>query len=212
MHRQFFANKLFAYFLTALFAAAVLFSPAAVFPAAAADAEALADDVLARNQRVIAALSAARAAGELTAEKALEIIQADLSPAINYPKITRRAMGKFWRKATDAQKAEVTAAFRKLLENTYANVLKKYQDQTVSKSEVKTLADGNISVVVEVGGASKPVYLDYVFSKSDSGEFLVTDVKVEKISLISNYRRQFKSMISAGGVDGLIAKLQEQTQ
>lgn len=205
MRQQRFFITFFAFF--ALAAGVLLaFSPSVAL--AAADADALASDIQARNDRIIDQLSAAKSAGDLTPAIALKIIQTEMSPILNFQKITRRAMGKFWKKTSDEEKVRIAAAFQNLLEHTYANVLTKYKNQKVKILGAKTLADGDLSVLVEVRGDA-PVMIEYVFSVADNGAHLVSDIKVEKISLIGNYRRQFKSLISAGGVEGLLKKLEE---
>ena len=46
----------------------------------------------------------------------------------------------------------------------------------------------------------------------EGGEWRVYDVVVEGISLIGNYRGSFNSLVRKGGMDNLIAKMEEKVQ
>jgi phospholipid transport system substrate-binding protein len=45
--------------------------------------------------------------------------------------------------------------------------------------------------------------------RSRAGTWRVIDVKIEGISLVSNYRDQFHEVLSRGGPDQLLAQLRE---
>lgn len=63
----------------------------------------------------------------------------------------------------------------------------------------------------EVRGKGEPVKLDYRLDKTDAG-WKIIDVNVGGIWLVTSYRSQFAQEISAGGIDGLIAKLSERNK
>jgi phospholipid transport system substrate-binding protein len=52
--------------------------------------------------------------------------------------------------------------------------------------------------------ARPPIPIDYRMHKL-SGSWKVYDVVIDNVSLISNYRGQFRSTIARSGIDGLIA-------
>jgi phospholipid transport system substrate-binding protein len=54
--------------------------------------------------------------------------------------------------------------------------------------------------------AGQPVQILYYLHES-AGQWLVYDVVVEDLSLVTNYRASFSNEIRAAGVDGLISKL-----
>ena len=171
-------------------------------PSAASPAD-LAADLAGRNNQVVRELQQLQANDDLTANTALALIQRQISPIMNFPRITRLALGKHWRRADEQQRAVITAAFRVLLERTYAKVLARYSDQEVDIVDAKQQADGKIMVRMAVQGGGKRVHIDYIY-----GGEKVEDVKVEGVSLIANYRRQFSQIIRQSGVAGLVAKLE----
>lgn len=195
--------------LKILLAAAMLaafFSPSAL----AADADALAADLMERNNAMIARLKEQKtASGALDSDATFRIIQQHMSAAFNFQKLTQRAMGKHWRRTDADMRRSLTLAFRLLLENTYAKVLTQYSDQQVKLLKAAALPSGNISVLMEIVGAGKSAQIEYLLSPGDDGKHRITDVKVEKISLLTNYRRQFARTIKKSGVEGLLTELEE---
>ena len=187
-----------------------LLSCVLVLPAQADKADDVSRMLMKRSNAVIAKLSALRSEENLNNQTALKIIQAEMSPLLDFGQLTKRAMGKHWRKASDLERSDVTEAFRDLLESTYAKVLAKYSGQKVALVDAALLgSSGKVSVVLEVRGEDGPAAeIDYIFSPTDDG-YLIGDIKVEGISLVANYRRQFASEISDTGIEGLVAKLRK---
>ena len=188
-----------------LAAAAFLASASA---SGAEDADALRTRIAEVNNRIIARLAEAREAGALTAEAALRIIRENGSPLFDFAGLTRRAMGKNWRRADDAQREKLTALFRGLLEKTYAKTLSLFDGQEVEIIGAKIKPDGKAARVgLEVVKSGQKNRIDYIFAAVED-EWKIVDVKVEKISLLANYRRQFASTVREKGVDGLIADME----
>ncbi len=190
-------------------AAAALLSAMLSFSAAAQlQPQEVAEDLLMRNNNMIAGLQQLRADGELTQQAALALMQEHASPKLDFAKLTQRATGKHWRKADDDARAKLQAAFRQLLENTYAKLLSGYGGQEVRLAEAKARANGGASVVLEVQGA-RTALITYICYQTEDGDYAVSDIKVEGISLVANYRRQFGAVIKKSGIEGLVSKLQE---
>ena len=176
--------------------------------AAAQTPEDISADLSARNERIITALNAGKQSGSLSSESALALIQKEMSPIIDYRRLSSSATGKHWRKASDTQKGEIIKAFRAVLEKTYAKVLARYTEQQSRIVDVKERADKTIVVNSEIYGTSGNAKMDYIFAQKD-GEARIVDIQVEGISLISAYRRQFNQIAKKAGIDGLVAKLRE---
>ena len=176
--------------------------------AAAQTPEDISADLSARNERIITALNAGKQSGTLSSESALALIQKEMSPIIDYRRLSSSATGKHWRKASDTQKGEIIKAFRAVLEKTYAKVLARYTEQQSRIVDFKERADKTIVVNSEIYGTSGNAKMDYIFAQKD-GEARIVDIQVEGISLISAYRRQFNQIAKKAGIDGLVAKLRE---
>ena len=157
-------------------------------------------------------LSALREADGLTPEAAREVIREVASPHFDFAGLARGALGKHWRKADEDQRKQVAELFRGVLEKAYAKALSTYAGQAAETVGAAALSEDKISVEVKVSAGEKDARIDYIFSPTEDGEWLVSDVKVETVSLLRNYRKQFSGIIRKEGVEGLIEKLTERAK
>ncbi|KHF26563.1 hypothetical protein BOV90_01945 [Solemya velum gill symbiont] len=139
---------------------------------------------------------------------------ADLvKPHFDFNALTQSAMGKHWRRASSADKRSVVKAFSELLIRTYGSALLNYSGKPIEYGEARRSKD-NLRVLVpsKVTTASGSlVTIDYILHKPGRA-WLVSDVKIEGISLAANYRTSFANEIRSGGVTGLVAKLEERNK
>ena len=135
-------------------------------------------------------------------------------PHFDFLKMSQWVLGKNWRKADVAQREQFTNEFRTLLVRTYAKALLEYTDQsmrylafhaaeTARKVTVKT-------EIVQAGGPSIP--LNYSMYQNKDGAWKVYDIKVDGVSLVSNYRSSFATEIRNGGISKLLEKLAQMNQ
>jgi phospholipid transport system substrate-binding protein len=153
-------------------------------------------------------LEAKRAQIDANPQLIYQLVGSKLAPHFDFEMITRSAVGKDWNKATPAQQKELVAAFREVLVRTYAKSLLKYTGQEiVYQSSKPGTRDGTVIVPTQVRAPGSPaIPIDYRMHKL-SGSWKVYDVVIDNVSLISNYRGQFRSTIGRSGIDGLIAEL-----
>lgn len=191
-------------FLTAaliLFAGA--FAPVPV--AAAADPAALIGNLGSRALEVLGkdATQAQRVA------RFRELLRQDF----DVPGIARFVLGRYWNTATDEQRAEYVRLFGEYIALAYANRLAEYTGETFKVTGSRPEAGGAIvtSQILRPSGAP-PVKVDWRLS-GQNGNYKITDVSVEGISMAVTQRSEFASVIQhhGGQVQGLIAMLREKT-
>ena len=110
--------------------------------------------------------------------------------------------------ASDEQKKEFIIEFRTLLLKTYAVALSKYKDQKIEFKPTR-MSDTDEIVIVKseiIQSGAQPIRVNYALSKR-TGKWLVFDIVIEGVSLVTNYRSQFSSVIKKNGMDTLIKKL-----
>jgi phospholipid transport system substrate-binding protein len=149
-------------------------------------------------------------AGDLN--RIISLVDAKVMPSVNFEIATRSAVGPQWRGATPEQRGKLQTEFKILLLRLYSGALAQVKDQTVEVT--KTLpVQGSTQVVVqtEVRGKGEPIKLDYRLDKSTDA-WKIIDVNVGGIWLVQNYRTQFATELTKGGVDGLIAALVERNK
>ncbi len=137
------------------------------------------------------------------------IVNTHVLPHFDFEYMTRSAVGRYWRKANDAQKQALQEEFSRLLVKTYGVALLNYSGQEIIYMPLKPSNDDD-RVMVETkvaennGGPQIPVNYRLRFKDSDWKEY---DVVIDGISLVSNYRSSFASQIRRSGIDGLIDEL-----
>lgn len=197
---------------TLVAAAALLLPLAFASPAAAAlDPMEVADDLMARHDRIVGELKQLQDGGALTQEAALGLMREHASPKFDFAKLTQKAVGKHWRKAGKDAKAKLQDVFRQLLENSYAGLLSSYAGQEIKLLSATARSNGGASVMLELQGA-QAAKIEYVCRGVTGGGYVIDDIKVEGISLMANYRRQIGAIVKESGIDGLIDELQKKAQ
>ena len=165
------------------------------------------------TDNTVGELSKLREAEELTPEAARSVIQKAASPHLDFAALSRGALGKHWRKASEEERMRVAELFRGILEKTYAKALSTYAGQSAEILGSSSLSEKKKSVEVEVSSGEQTAKIEYVFSRSsEDGEWRVADVKVEGVSLLASYRRQFSGIVRKEGIGGLIGKLEARAE
>jgi phospholipid transport system substrate-binding protein len=143
--------------------------------------------------------------------KMAQLIEQKIAPHFEFERMTRLAVGKAWRQATDGQKKALMEQFRQLLVRSYSAAWTAYQDIVVDVKPLR-MQPGDDDVVVRTvikrPGDAPPVEANYSLYKTDS-KWKVYDVSVEGVSLLTTYRSTFAEEIRRGGIDGLIKSLRE---
>ncbi|MCL7744044.1 ABC transporter substrate-binding protein [Guyparkeria hydrothermalis] len=146
-------------------------------------------------------------------EMLLAIVDRLLLPHVDAERMTRLVLGRYYRRATPAQRDAFTKEFQRLLVRTYAGPLSELGDQTISIVGTKPGGgEGELIVESEVsGGDFGIVPVAYRMAPVD-GEWKSYDVIVDGISLVNNYRGSFAQKIQRDGIEGLIRTLREQNE
>lgn len=161
---------------------------------------------------------------ELEADSSLiyPLVERTVVPRFDFETMSRSAMGRFWRKASPQQRRRIIAEFRELLVRTYATALLGYSGQKIEYPPMN-VADGARKVMVptKVKSEGAPaIPINYRLKVSGEGVWLVYDVVIDGISLVTNYRSTFARLIRVGaaaekdpakrmtaGIDNLIEEL-----
>ena len=140
--------------------------------------------------------------------KIYKLAEEKILPNFDFERISRLVLGKAWRTATDDQKTQFKYEFKNLLLRTYAVALSKYKDQKIEYKPLRMKpTDEIVTVKTEIiQSGAQPIDVDYALAKQDNG-WLVIDIIIEGVSLVTNYRSQFASEIKRNGMDSLIKEL-----
>lgn len=131
-------------------------------------------------------------------------------PHLDFRAMSKLALGKHWRKADEEQQQKFTAVFKTMLIRTYSKSLTEYTGQQIEYLPFRP-QEGKRVVTVKTqikqdSGPSIPI--DYRLRIKDD-IWKVFDIKIDGISLVTNYRNSFAADIREVGINGLIERMND---
>ena len=127
----------------------------------------------------------------------------------DFGEMAKRSMGTFWQKLSEPEQKEFEVTFSSYLEKSYIMKIEKYTDEKVVFGEEKPKGNKYFSVRTEIrSSSSRSIPVEYSLHDV-MGQWMVYDVNIEGVSLVTNYRSQFGDVIRKEGFRGLMAKLDE---
>jgi phospholipid transport system substrate-binding protein len=143
-------------------------------------------------------------------KKRRQLLKKSISVIFDYNEMAKRSMGKHWNQRSAAEKKQFSDLFASLLENSYASKIESYNNEKIVY--LKETVDGDYAELKSKVVTTKrdEFTLDYRMIH-ENGTWMVYDVVVEGVSLISNYRTQFNKIITSEGYPALQKKLQTKT-
>jgi phospholipid transport system substrate-binding protein len=181
----------------------------------AVTATTLAPDALVREtaDRALARMTAERAAFKADLNKLYRMVDEIVLPHFDFERMSQLVLGRHWRDAGPEQRARFTVEFKALLVRTYATALFDYTGQKiVYKPFHAGAADADVVVKTEIETGTGPaVPMHFALWKNGAGDWKVFDVRIDGVSLVTNYRHSYGKTIQTEGFDALIAQLAKQS-
>lgn len=158
-------------------------------------------------------------------EHLFDLVEEVLLPHVDMEVMSRYVLGRYWRTATEEQRARFIKEFKNLLVRFYVsallddpsqldslladtNGLINYKPIKLDPDTRKTIVRAEVSM--PNGGPKIPVSFNLFRNKA--GEWMMYDVNVDGISLVSNYRSSFAMEVKRDGLDALIARLADRNE
>ncbi len=123
----------------------------------------------------------------------------------DYEEMARRSLGANWKNLSPAQRSEFVRLFGELLETSYGDKIERYTNEKVNYTS-ENLEGDYAEVRSVVLRKNDRIPMDYRLYKSDRG-WMVYDVVIEGVSLVSNYRSQFTRIIGESSYGELVRRL-----
>ena len=183
----------------------------AALPASAAELTAR-QTAEAGADRIMALLSDPAFKDPATKPAIRQKVEAEVLQLFDFDEFSTRTVGPTWRKFTPEQKEAFKTAFTDLLRNTYIDTLDEYNGEKVRfTGEVSANNGKRVEVQMEFL-ASKQAYPVAFRMLEKKGRWVVYDVLIEGISMIKNYRDQFRDILSKGDPQTLIERVQAKAE
>ena len=137
-----------------------------------------------------------------------------LAKGFDIKTIGRFVLGRYWRKATEAERAEYVRLFEDTIVATYSRQLSSYAGEALKVGGVRQQDDKSALVASRIlRQKGEPIQLDWrMLRRGDT--WRIVDIVVEGMSMAVSQRSEFAAVIKGGGgrVEALLVKLREKTQ
>ena len=139
-----------------------------------------------------------------------EKIRAAIAERFDFRAMSQRTLATNWRKASKKEQQQFVELFTKLIQNTYIGRVEAYTNEEVRYPDEKVT--GNRAVVdTLIVTSSKEIPVTYKLYLKDD-RWLVYDVYIEGVSLISNYRNSYQEIVKRDGFAGLLSQMEEKVK
>ncbi len=136
-----------------------------------------------------------------------------LTAGFDVKAISRFVLGRYWRMATEVQRAEFTGLFEDLIVATYSRKFSDYSGQTLKVEAIREENEKMAAVASRILRESgEPIRIDWRLLRRD-GSWRIVDVVVEGMSMVLSQRSEYAAVIKGDGgkIEGLLTRLREKT-
>ena len=134
-----------------------------------------------------------------------------LGEFLDYQRLTRLSLDKEWNKRSPRERQHFVNLLRQLVERQYQRNMEstlQYRVKWVGTEPIETGVKVNSSARSVKKKRQPPISIDYSMSPAGN-EWKVFDIFTDEVSLVKNYKRQFRRVIREEGWDGLIGRMEK---
>jgi len=135
-------------------------------------------------------------------------VEAAADKLFDYVELSKRTLGLNWNKFTPEQRKEFVGLFKTILKDAYVDKITAYTNEQVNFTREVALSETTVEVqstIVSKGGET-PIF--YRVMKKEN-KWKVYDVVIEGVSLINNYRTQFREILGNNPPETLLETLRK---
>jgi phospholipid transport system substrate-binding protein len=137
-----------------------------------------------------------------------EKIWAIINNIFDYDELSKRTLGRNWKKLNADQQKEFSDLFSELLGTVYMDRILEYTDENVVFDKETMLAENKSEVRSKIITKSAEIPINYRMV-GKNGQWKVYDVIIEGVSLIKNYRTQFREILMNKSPEDLLEILRK---
>lgn len=135
-----------------------------------------------------------------------------INEIFDYQALSERTLGRDWKKFNPQQQTEFVDLFSKLLENVYADRILAYTHEKIEYGKETDLRENQVEVesyIITTDNKKVPLFYRLM---QESGTWRVYDVVIEGVSMIKNYRGQFRQILTNKTPEDLLQTLREKVK
>jgi phospholipid transport system substrate-binding protein len=130
----------------------------------------------------------------------------------DFSETAKRSLGRHWQARTPAEQSEFVLLFSDLLERSYLSKIELYGGEKIQYlSDAVENGDQAKVLTKIVARQGSEIPIEYRMHKKGE-RWLVYDVMIEGVSLVSNYRTQFNKIIQTSSFQELVKKMKSKQE
>jgi len=135
-----------------------------------------------------------------------------VSAIFDFKAISRLTVGRYWKKFAPSEKEAFRDVFSQFLGNTYISKIQgEYQNEKVVFLGQKMISESKAQVNTKLVREGVETPVNYrMYRRKDNWK--IYDVKIEGVSLVKNYRDQFRKLLLKKSPAQLIERVQEKLE
>jgi phospholipid transport system substrate-binding protein len=141
-------------------------------------------------------------------KKMREQIRSILLGIVDRNDVSMLTLANYRSKFSNEQFETFSKLFSRLIFSTYIAHLETYSDEKVHIVGAETPSDSRVLVKTKTVSSTKQMPIDFSFLKQDE-KWLLYDVRVEGVSLVKNYRTQFREILLNKSADQFIERVRD---
>jgi phospholipid transport system substrate-binding protein len=135
-----------------------------------------------------------------------------INEVFDYNELSLRTLGRDWKKFKPEQQKEFIDLFSQTLENVYADRILAYTHEKIDFGKETELKKGRVEVqsfIITLDNKKVPLFYRMI---QKEGQWRVYDVVIEGVSMIKNYRGQFREILSKQSPEDLLEILRKKVK
>ena len=112
----------------------------------------------------------------------------------DFVELSKRSLGQNWNRFNPDQRSKFVPLYKSLLQNAYSGRITSYTDEKVLFGKEIALSEKTVEVQTTLVTKTGDIAINYRLMQKD-GQWKVYDVVIEAVSLINNYRAQFREIL-----------------
>ena len=155
------------------------------------------------HEDIVAVIIAKQGQYEEDPEEFINAISASLEPLVDFKRISRNVMGKYYKDANKTQIEKFNKVFKSTLLNSYSKTLAEFKDERiiVSKETKKSSKGNREKVFLQIFTSTKVYPATYDMYLNDQGKWKLINIVINGVNLGLTFRNQFYSLMKSESND-----------
>ncbi len=158
-------------------------------------------------EKMVTILTEPNLQGKEKSAQRREQVMTAASEHFDFQEMSKRVLGKTWRKLSKKDQEYFIRLFTRLLEHTYIGKIEGYSQQKVIFKGQRIKGE-RAQVTTDIVDQDTVITVSYIMMLKD-GVWKVYDIVVEGVSLVRNYMEQFKEILRKEKYASLLKQLED---